>query len=747
MSGSKAPASLTAMETQIRRSEKEVNNLQKQYDELMGQYEARQINRNKETQNTSLDFQRVYDSQTNKIFEEAQNISGPLDLAKQKSEELRRTLENLKLNPEATMEAQNLASRIELAESNLKQSKNEANELAENIKDATKNKFQGFGIDFSSIGDGFEKLGSKIEKFKTKMSRLISTAMVFSLIRSGLTSLSRGFLDLLKSNDNFANSLNQIKVNLMTAFAPIYNYVLPAVNSLMNALSKITGTIATFVSGLFGQTADQAKKNAEELYNQANAQEAVNDAQENLASFDKLNVNNNNDSASSTSGGINFSSASISEVDSGLLDFFNTLKDLLGQIHFDGFITGVQNLWNSLEPFAKNVGDGLYWFIQNVLIPIANWTINDVIPAFFNILAGALDIVNQAIEDVKPLFQWLWENALKPFAEWTGGVIVDSLNGIGNALKWISDNEIAMTVLESLAIAIGLVAGAIAIYNGVMALCNIVTGAFSGIMSVLSSPITLVVLAITALITIIRLCIEHWNEISAAAQACWDWIVSVWEGAKQWFLDTVVQPILDLFGPAFDALINGAQLAWDGIKQVFSNVTGFFGDVFGKAWETVKNVFSTGGKVFDGIKDGIINAFKAVVNALIKGINTIVSTPFNGLNSVLQKIHDISFLGISPFSWLTWRAPVPQIPLLAQGAVIPPNKKFAAVLGDQRNGNNLEAPESLIRKIVREESGDKDVVLNATFILRTDTNEEFGRATLRGLHLLQNVDGKAYVLN
>lgn len=48
---------------------------------------------------------------------------------------------------------------------------------------------------------------------------------------------------------------------------------------------------------------------------------------------------------------------------------------------------------------------------------------------------------------------------------------------------------------------------------------------------------------------------------------------------------------------------------------------------------------------------------------------------------------------------------VDTIPQLAMGAVIPPNKRFMAVLGDQRNGTNLEAPEGLIRQIVREEAG------------------------------------------
>lgn len=53
---------------------------------------------------------------------------------------------------------------------------------------------------------------------------------------------------------------------------------------------------------------------------------------------------------------------------------------------------------------------------------------------------------------------------------------------------------------------------------------------------------------------------------------------------------------------------------------------------------------------------------------------------------------------------------VPQIPKLATGAVIPPNAEFMAVLGDQKNGKNLEAPEGLIRQIFREESRNKTTI-------------------------------------
>lgn len=48
---------------------------------------------------------------------------------------------------------------------------------------------------------------------------------------------------------------------------------------------------------------------------------------------------------------------------------------------------------------------------------------------------------------------------------------------------------------------------------------------------------------------------------------------------------------------------------------------------------------------------------------------------------------------------------VPNVPYLAKGAVIPPRSEFLAVLGDQKQGNNIEAPESLLRKIIREETG------------------------------------------
>lgn len=137
------------------------------------------------------------------------------------------------------------------------------------------------------------------------------------------------------------------------------------------------------------------------------------------------------------------------------------------------------------------------------------------------------------------------------------------------------------------------------------------------------------------------------------------------------------------------------------IKGVFGNIPGWFRDKFTEAWTAVKNVFSTGGKVFDGIKDGILSGLKAVVNALIDGINKVVKIPFDGINSALTTLKSFSIAGAKPFSFLP-NISVPQIPRLATGTVIPPNREFLAVLGDQKHGTNIEAPLDTIKQANKE---------------------------------------------
>lgn len=196
-------------------------------------------------------------------------------------------------------------------------------------------------------------------------------------------------------------------------------------------------------------------------------------------------------------------------------------------------------------------------------------------------------------------------------------------------------------------------------------------------------------------------------NIGIIAKGCWEIIKAFWGKASTWFKDTIISPISNFFSEMWDGLKTRAKDAWEGIKTVFSPLVNWFKDKFTAAWTAVKNVFCIGGKIFDGIKEGITAAFKTVVNAIITGINKVVSIPFNAINKSLDKLRNVNILGLSPFTELR-DISIPQIPKLATGAIIPPNKEFIAMLGDQKSGTNIETPESLLRKIVKEESDGKD---------------------------------------
>ena len=163
---------------------------------------------------------------------------------------------------------------------------------------------------------------------------------------------------------------------------------------------------------------------------------------------------------------------------------------------------------------------------------------------------------------------------------------------------------------------------------------------------------------------------DLWNGIKNAATTAWTAIKNVWAAVSGWFNQHIVTPIKNFFSGMWNGVKNGARQAWEGIKNVFSPVVQWFHEKFSAAWTKVKNVFSTGGKIFNGIKEGITSAFKKIVNSIIRGINRVIATPFNAINRMLDRIRNVSIAGISPFKNLISRFSVPQIPLLEHGGIL-----------------------------------------------------------------------------
>ena len=163
---------------------------------------------------------------------------------------------------------------------------------------------------------------------------------------------------------------------------------------------------------------------------------------------------------------------------------------------------------------------------------------------------------------------------------------------------------------------------------------------------------------------------EFWEDLKAKATLAWEIIKAVWVVVSDWFNQTIIQPVKTFFADMWDGLKTGAAQAWEGVKAVFSPIADWFREKFRTAWEAVKKVFSVGGAIFQGIQNGIVNAFKTVVNAIIRGINRVVAVPFNAINNTLERLRNVSIGGVRPFAGVVTRFNVPQIPTLARGGVL-----------------------------------------------------------------------------
>ena len=276
-----------------------------------------------------------------------------------------------------------------------------------------------------------------------------------------------------------------------------------------------------------------------------------------------------------------------------------------------------------------------------------------------SLVDGLKQTISDAITHVQPLVTWLWDGFLQPIAQWTGGVIVEILqamaSGLGDIGKWIQDNMALVEgiglVIGSVATAIGLVSAAMTIYNGISTIWNsiglistAITTSLGAAMSVLTSPITLVVGAVAALIAIVVLLVKNWDTVKEVAVNTWNAIVSAFGKAGAWFKSAVLDP-----------LANG----------------------------------------FKGAVNGVIGFLNGLIAGVVKGINGLI----NLLNKLSFAVPDwVPGMGGKTFGFNLKPLTAPQIPYLAKGAVLPANRPFLAMVGDQRHGTNIEAPLATIQE-------------------------------------------------
>lgn len=275
-----------------------------------------------------------------------------------------------------------------------------------------------FGSLFSSnsnkVTAGTNRMTGSTNAFGQSMKYLLPSLVVYQLLGGAITKLASGMMSALKTNDQFSASLNQIKVNLMTAFYPIYTAILPALNALMSTVAQLTGQLASFIAMLFGTTYDAAKQGASGLYDNIQAlndtgssankaNEKVKKLQRSLMGFDQINkltMNTDDANKEDPAPGIDFGSATgnystpkwMKDIQNILKDFFKPFQNAWknqGQRVIDawkyalGEVIGLASAIGKsfMEVWTNGTGQ---LFIENILILLADvlGIIGDIAGAF-----------------------------------------------------------------------------------------------------------------------------------------------------------------------------------------------------------------------------------------------------------------------------------------------------------------------------------------------------------------------------
>lgn len=373
----------------------------------------------------------------------------------------------------------------------------------------------------------------------------------------------------------------------------------------------------------------------------------------------------------------------IEEITQSIEDFVQKLADKLTELYDE-----------HIGPFINDVGSGLSE-IGGTLLDTYNQYIAPILDQwaqkFDEVLNGPVgDAIDHIIDEIGRLIDglnWLWNNVLIPLIQW---LIENVIPVLAPIVAWIGD-----TLLSIVASVTGMADSVLKQLDGII---QFLIGVFTGDWAKALSGILLYVEGFKQNINIIFNFIK--NQILDPLSKWLDGVFKV-----DWVKD------FGVIGDYMNAWLANIQNIVAAVKQAFSGIVDFVNGVLSgdwqQAWDGIKNIFGGAWNGMLAIIKSPINGIIGLMNGLLRAAQIMQNGVANALNKMNISVPSwvTSLTGVSSIGFHISKWSAPHIPYLAQGAVIPPNKEFMAVLGDQKSGNNIEAPESLIRKIVREETG------------------------------------------
>lgn len=630
-----------------------------------------------------------------------------------------------------TAKVEKMDASIQSDTANLDKMKTKAGELSEKIS-STKNGVFG-------MGEATKKADEYMSRFVNRVKKLALRAFVFTLITMALSVVRDYVWKVIQVNDEAAKAIGRLKGALLTLAQPLLSVIVPAFTALVNILTKVISVIANIVSMLFGTTAKKSEAAAKGLYKEADAigsvGSAAKEAKGNLASFDEINT------LSSSSGG-GGAAAALADRLSPVFEQFTTDEYKAKIDELTAYLSGALLALGAILCFSgANIPLGIALMaagaIGLVTLIKENWNaMSDRLRAALTNVLSVLGLFALAIGAILCL-----SGANIPLG--IGLMLAGAaMLGTAVALNWNAVNDKTKNTLSALMMALGmtlLAIGAVLCFSGAnlpLGIGLMIAGAASIAASVamnwntapektkaaiksLMGSIGVSLIAIGAVLCFsganlplgIGMMIAGGAAIAAASDLDWSALLTklkeMWQNIKQWWNTSVSKFFTADYWKALgrriiDGLLSGLKAAWESVKTWVANAVSWFGNKFVEAQNSIAKSNSGRSGGFGARSGGF------------------------GSPSRAPSISRVS------------------APALARGAVIPPNKEFLAVLGDQKSGTNIETPLATMVEAFKQamaESGG-----GATTVVIQLDGKEIARSTVKNINNMTRAAGKPVLL-
>lgn len=661
--------------------------------------------------------------------------------------------------------------KIRETERRLNAAKEKAADLQKQVAGAQKSA-QALAPTTKALSPAAEKAEKSFNKLVGRIKGLAKRVFIFTIITAALRKIKQYMWSAIQTNDDAMNAVARLKGELRTLAQPIVNIAIPAFTALAKIITYTLTGASRLLSLLFGSTYSASKKAAKSLNDQQNAIEGVGSAAKKaskyLAPFDELNTISGNDAGGgSESGGnaVNFDS----DIGSGV----NAVMALM---------TGIALLAiGAILTFSGHVGVGIAMMVAGALTVYGVYasdggeaakTLVETGLSKILIAIGPMIAILGVVLMLTGNIPWGLGLLIAGIALFAVGEVAENWDLLGTNLVGALANmlidispyialfgAVLLFVPGQQALGIGLIIAGIALFavgevgaNWELLGTNL-TSALTKIFSEISPYI--VVFGLLLAMVPGMMAVGIGMIVAGSAMFAFSVIAPNWDSITQalrgplgktlamigGFL--VVLGLMLIFSGVGIPLGIGMLLAggvslaaaiapnWDFIRDKIKNVwqeikefwNSYIAPVFTAAWWL--NLGKT-------IMNGLISGIERGINWVLGGVSDMV----NGITGILNKIPGVN---IGRVNWGNVH-----IPRLAQGAVIPANREFLAVLGDQKHGTNIEAPLDTIKQAVAEVLGqgsDRPIII----IVQMDGKEVF-RQVVRENNSQVRMNGKSPLL-